>query len=912
MPSFVYEQQVVAYGAAPALFPPQPFHQHQHPQQHPFCMWPTPPRVPLRPIERHPAQKRCKPPARKPPRTQHTRGAPWRTRVNPYVCPPCLRARQDPYGATAAPTGAHAPPVMPAPPHMMQQHIRQPPPIAALGASAVHAPGWGFVPPAAALAPNRAPQTAAAPQRYATRVRPNIAAIPRAMPAVPAASNAREGEGREKDEEEREGEGREREGEEGEKDGCRTPPAISHQRQEDGEERERGEDEEEERAEKASPEPPCQQEEEVKEEQEGRTPPATTHQQQEERDDEGREGDVQERTSHTSQPPAASSTPAAPASPPQQEDTEERERERAEPQVDEEEERAEEAVSEPPREAEQGPNDEAAPAAAAAAPSSDLPVGESDETDLTSEGLIEAEAAAPPAPLPPAVPAAQPAHHTRHARLSAHTFGTDYWFNERTITLKVWVDGKAGLLKMRTPRVILEAMRLARPDIDSRVVDRIVHRALMAIEDEAQLLDRLTGQLRAPALLSRGHVAEADPIKVQLPPPNTSTRQGLTGDERVTMELAGPFYTAELLQYKGEEAPNLTQLTIARARITALPTTPTPAQLKAFAAAPGKDLSATVINAIAATERHITQEGLVSALEAIHDFGQPKKLVEVPPGASEEDHPPTRPYSPALHCAFKDNQPNVGSSTMLPRMWRAEGGELQLIHGDAHGGNLVMAGDVGRMTAYHIDHEATREVNYSDVDAVTNPRLDVVSPPPYRPYVYLAARAKNVPFAPTSSYTDVYGVTMSVALCALAGHRGFSKRFQGWGMGKPCEVERLIPADERLIPVDESLNAALLETIGKQDDTAHGRCGEEDKGRFPKKGRRAIERAHRRLFGEVLGAIEAEECEVAGDLVDLRIALECLKTIPQPPQPTEAPPPITLEPLIATLKQLIADAYPSA
>ena len=95
--------------------------------------------------------------------------------------------------------------------------------------------------------------------------------------------------------------------------------------------------------------------------------------------------------------------------------------------------------------------------------------------------------------------------------------------------------------------------------------------------------------------------------------------------------------------YEGEEAPNLTQLTIARAAITNQPTTPTPAELTTFALAPGKDLSAAVINAIAATERRIVQERLVSAMEAIDHFGQPKKLVEVPPGASEEDHPPTRP-----------------------------------------------------------------------------------------------------------------------------------------------------------------------------------------------------------------------------------------------------------------------------
>ncbi|CEM02824.1 unnamed protein product [Vitrella brassicaformis CCMP3155] len=181
------QQHQQQHGAALILNTPQlsPQHQqHQHPQQHPFCMWPTPPPVPLRPVERHPAQKRCRPPARKPPRTQHTRGPPWRTRVNPYVCPPCLRALQDPYGATAAPISAYALPAMPALPHMMQQHFYQPPPIAASGASAAHAPGWGFVSPAAAMAPHRAPQTAAAPQRHAIGVRPNIAAIPRATPAA--------------------------------------------------------------------------------------------------------------------------------------------------------------------------------------------------------------------------------------------------------------------------------------------------------------------------------------------------------------------------------------------------------------------------------------------------------------------------------------------------------------------------------------------------------------------------------------------------------------------------------------------------------------------------------------------------------------------------------------------------------
>ncbi|CEM34416.1 unnamed protein product [Vitrella brassicaformis CCMP3155] len=143
----------------------------------------------------------------------------------------CLRARQDPYGVTAAPIGAHAPPVMPALPHMMQQPFQHPPPIAASGAPAAHAPGWGFVPLAAAMAPHRAPQTSAAPQHDAVRVRPNIAAISMATPAVPAAPKARAGEGRDTE--------RREEAEVIEEDGCRAPSATSHQ---EGDERERREE----------------------------------------------------------------------------------------------------------------------------------------------------------------------------------------------------------------------------------------------------------------------------------------------------------------------------------------------------------------------------------------------------------------------------------------------------------------------------------------------------------------------------------------------------------------------------------------------------------------------------------------------------------------------------------------------
>ncbi|CEM36940.1 unnamed protein product [Vitrella brassicaformis CCMP3155] len=117
---------------------------------------------------------------------------------------------RDPHGETAAPIGAHAPPAMPTSSHLMQQHFRHPPTIAASGALAPHAPGWGFISPAAAMAPQRAPQTAAAPQRHAVAVRPNIAAIPR---ATPAASNAREGERRVEERREREEE-RERDEEE--------------------------------------------------------------------------------------------------------------------------------------------------------------------------------------------------------------------------------------------------------------------------------------------------------------------------------------------------------------------------------------------------------------------------------------------------------------------------------------------------------------------------------------------------------------------------------------------------------------------------------------------------------------------------------------------------------------------------
>ena len=195
---------------------------------------------------------------------------------------------------------------------------------------------------------------------------------------------------------------------------------------------------------------------------------------------------------------------------------------------DTEEERAEEAVAAPPRKPQEEDKD--------AEGREKEERGEEAVQEATGQ-VEEAPANAEAAPAAAAPPRTMPtAHHTRHAPLYAHTFGTDYWFNERTITLKVWVGGKPGLLKMPTPTAIL------RPHWS------IVHRALMAIEDEAQLLDRLTGHLRAPALLSRGYVDRTAPTKLQLPPPITSTRQGVTGDERVTMELAGPFYTAELLR----------------------------------------------------------------------------------------------------------------------------------------------------------------------------------------------------------------------------------------------------------------------------------------------------------------------------------------------------------------------------
>ncbi|CEM15858.1 unnamed protein product [Vitrella brassicaformis CCMP3155] len=55
----------------------------------------APPHVPtMRPLERTPAHRRQKAPAPRPPRTPRNTW-PWQTRVNPYTCPPCLRAQRD-------------------------------------------------------------------------------------------------------------------------------------------------------------------------------------------------------------------------------------------------------------------------------------------------------------------------------------------------------------------------------------------------------------------------------------------------------------------------------------------------------------------------------------------------------------------------------------------------------------------------------------------------------------------------------------------------------------------------------------------------------------------------------------------------------------------------------------------------
>ncbi|CEL98087.1 unnamed protein product [Vitrella brassicaformis CCMP3155] len=608
MPSFAREQQVFVYGAAPALNMPQPFHRHQHPQQHPPCMWPTPPPVPIRPIERHPAHRRCKPPARKPPRPQHTRGAPWRTRVNPFVCPPCLRARQDQYGATAAPIGAHAPPAMPAPPHLMQQHIRQPPPIAASGASAVHAPGWGFVPPAAAMAPHRAPQTAAAPQRHAVAARPNIAAILMATTEVPAASNAREGEGRVEERREREEE-REREGEEAEEDRCRTMPAMSHQRQQEEQERAEEDEEEDDRA------PPSQLQEEDKDA-EGR---------EEDKDVRGEEA-VHEPTGEDAEEPAAGRGGLAPS--PQQEGED---RERAED--NEEEEGRMEAVAAPPTPQQEDAEDDE---------------GREEEQQHASQ---PAQPATTPAPV-------QQPRSSKKIALGEHHFTTTYFFNDRSVSLRATLRGTEVLVKFVAPDRLLRALQVP----EALIADEMEKvQRLMGIEDEAQLLHRLEGQLGAPRLLSRGYVDPSEAVAVRLPAPNERWRCDGEGTGWMTLMLSGPFYAIEIMKFRGIDAPNLVEVTLARAAIATLTSqgqaiTPTVTVPPCFSLSRGKPLKPVIVTAVQALARTTIHVALLKALTAMHHYHAPKALHELKKEHTEEaGYPPKlEPYSDMLSEAYWD------------------------------------------------------------------------------------------------------------------------------------------------------------------------------------------------------------------------------------------------------------------
>ncbi|CEL95744.1 unnamed protein product [Vitrella brassicaformis CCMP3155] len=689
----------------------------------------------------------------------------------------------------------------------MQHHFYNPP------APAAHALGWGFVPPAATMAPHRAPQTAAAPPRHAGPIRPNIAAIPMATPAVQPASKAREGEGRER--ERRETERRERE-------------------------------------------------EDVKEEE------------------------------------RASEALAAHPSQPEEEE--------------EEEERDHEAAGEPPRQEEPQGLAESAPAASAP---SESPVGDSDEPSVPSRVVVEAagEAATDSDRNEPAPPATAPLHGQEEASirddaaaesepsdlaqpvpaslarpLDKHQLTGAFFFNERVLQLRGSVDGTDAVIRLLVPNKLRKVLEKAPLKNDDATAIQML-KACRCLEDEAQLLHRIGDQLKLPRLLSRGYVREDEPMTLKLWPMDKDKRCGVQGEgEPTELEVRGVYYAVELLKFAGEDALNLWQFAVARAATTLSASTSTPLVPPAGYELWGsktwsKTLSSSMMSAVASTSREVIHRGLLDALKAVQALHRRHSFPPLPEGTELPDYP----LSPIFQKDGPKEYPRFRSK--VPSLWERGAGAVTLVHGDMHAANLMVTGDTHHIEVKHIDHECVRELNEDPVAQTVNPAHVISTPLTYVPVDYFLSRARGEHYPPRWQGTDTYGVVVSVAFAALAGHREMAGRLRGWGLCRGVGDGLFVNTWMR----GKCEMTELLDTAGKQEERV--------REKLVQKGLAKERETHGEIMSTILTAArEASEEE----LLDLNVAKACFTFIAPQEDPYKKP----LDDLIDEIETMINRAYP--
>ncbi|CEL92375.1 unnamed protein product [Vitrella brassicaformis CCMP3155] len=200
--------------------------------------------------------------------------------------------------------------------------------------------------------------------------------------------------------------------------------------------------------------------------------------------------------------------------------------------------------------------------------------------------------------------------------LEMHSFGSSYYFNNRTISIAAEVQGRECIVKFRAPRALLRQMGALCADPADQ--EELNEAALRGIEDEGQLLHRLEGQLKAPPLVSKE-------------------------------------------EFEGHDALNLTQVTLLRAaashQVAHRLTSHT--ALKPFQQDFGQPLSTGPLKSVAATSRHIIHKGLVKALDTLRHFGSPKILHPLPSHAPE-GYPRPGPSSPELRDYHEEGSMDVG------------------------------------------------------------------------------------------------------------------------------------------------------------------------------------------------------------------------------------------------------------
>ncbi|CEL97903.1 unnamed protein product [Vitrella brassicaformis CCMP3155] len=499
----------------------------------------------------------------------------------------------------------------------------------------------------------------------------------------------------------------------------------------------------------------------------------------------------------------------------------------------------------------------------------EVPVSLVTESAPAAASATDAEAAPAPLIAEQHVPQSQPSpsavrtYNKKRIDISEHHLTGEYFFNSRTMSLRATLAGEECIVKVRTPNSLLQVMGADMSDKLGRRYANVV--SFRGVEDEAQLLHRLEGQLEAPKLLSRGFVSAAAPFKVRLKLPDlTSYTSMAEGEETFEFRLTGPFYAVELLKFGGCDAPNMTQLTLLRAAINLAnkQQLDPAAALGAFQRSYGKPIPTALFDAVAATAPEALHRCLLRALEVMHGFSKPKKAHEMPEAASEDDgFPPTKPYSPLLgQLPMQTNDEETIPATHLPAVWTRDGGEF------------------------------VREMRRNQAVDAANPGLFMAIPPTFVPLSCTLKEAAREDIAPDSPYTDVYGTAMTVAMCALAGHPSWCESFKGWS--HPWHAAEPTTLHSRITAVREQQKAEARGT----DAAAMSRVRTQ--------GLQELERVHQHLIRDI-EATAAQESTRGGRL-DLDIALACLRFIPPL---GERPGDISLQPLIEEVNHLIASAY---